>query len=184
MNQFVLGKKEEFRNAVEFFKKDINSLRTGRANTAVLDGLMVEAYGAKTPLVGVANVSVADARSLIVSPWDKNVTKDVEKAIIEADLGLGVVNDGGKIRLTVPTMTEENRKELVKKLNEKTEQAKVSARQAREAVRSAIDKAEKDKAISEDEKFRFMEELEAEVKKINEELRDVRDQKEKDIMTI
>lgn len=132
----------------------------------------------------MANVSVADARSLIVSPWDRNIMKDVEKAIIEAGLGLGVVNEGDKIRLTIPAMTEENRKELVKKLNEKTEQAKVSVRQNREAIKTAIEKAEKAKDISEDDRFRFMEELEGEVKKVNEELKAIRDKKEKEVMTI
>jgi ribosome recycling factor len=184
MNQYLQAKKADFQKAVEFFKKDIGSIRTGRANTAVLEGIQVEAYGAKTPLVGLANVAVADARSLIVSPWDRNILKDVEKAIIEAGLGLGVVNEGDKIRLTIPAMTEENRKELVKRLNEKTEQAKISVRQNREAIKTAIEKAEKDKAISEDDKFRFMEELEEEVKKINEELKGIRDKKEKEIMTI
>ncbi|MDD4902520.1 MAG: ribosome recycling factor [Patescibacteria group bacterium] len=184
MNQYLQAKKLEFQKAVEFFKKDIGSIRTGRANTAVLEGIQIEAYGAKTPLVGLANVAVADARSLIVSPWDRNILKDVEKAIIEAGLGLGVVNEGDKIRLTIPAMTEENRKELVKKLNEKTEQAKISVRQNREAIKTSIEKAEKDKAISEDDRFRFMEELEEEVKKINEELKGIRDKKEKDIMTI
>jgi ribosome recycling factor len=184
MNKFLLAKKPEFQKAVEFFKKDIGSLRTGRANTAILEGVQVEAYGAKTPLIGLANVVAADARSLIVSPWDRNVMKDVEKAIIEAGLGLGVVNEGDKIRLTIPAMTEENRKELVKKLNEKTEHAKVSIRQNREAIKTAIEKAEKDKAISEDDRFRFMEELEEEVKKVNEELKGIRDKKEKEIMTI
>jgi ribosome recycling factor len=184
MNQYLLAKKGEFKKVVDFFKKDIASLRTGRANTALLDGISVEAYGAKTPLVGLANISAADSRSLTVAPWDKGIIKDVEKAIIEADLGLGIVNEGDKIRLTVPAMTEENRKELVKRLNEKTEHAKVSTRQAREAVKQAIDKAEKDKAISEDDKFRFTEELEAEVKKVNEELKAVRDKKEAEIMTI
>jgi ribosome recycling factor len=184
MNQFLVAKKEEFHKAIEFYKKDIGALRTGRANTAVLEGVMAESYGTKTPLVGLANISVADARSLIVSPWDKNVLKDIEKAIIEADLGLGVVNEGDKIRLTIPAMTEENRKDLVKKLNEKTEQAKVSVRQNREAIKSAIEKAEKDKAISEDDKFRFMEELEEEVKRVNEEIKTIREKKEKDVMTI
>jgi ribosome recycling factor len=184
MNLYLVAKKPEFQKAVEFFKKDISSLRTGRANTAILEGVMVDAYGAKTPLVGLANVVAADARSLIVSPWDKNVVKDVEKAIIEAGLGVGIVNEGDKIRLTIPAMTEENRKDLVKKLNEKTEQAKVSVRQTREAIKSTIEKAEKDKAISEDDRFRFMEELEEEVKKINEELKAVRDKKDKEIMTI
>jgi len=184
MNQYLSAKKTEFQKTIEFFKKDIGSLRAGRANTAILDGVQIEAYGAKTPLVGLANVVTTDARSLIVSPWDKNIIKEVEKAILEADLGLGVVNEGDKIRLTVPAMTEENRKDLVKRLNEKTEHAKVSARQTRETVKQAIDKAEKDKQISEDDKFRFMEELEEEVKKVNEELKVAREKKEKEIMTI
>ncbi len=184
MNQYLVAKKGEFQKAVEFFKKDISSLRTGRANTAILEGVQVEAYGAKTPLVGLANVVAADARSLIVSPWDKNVVKDVEKAIIEAGLGVGVVNEGDKIRLTIPAMTEENRQDLVKRLNEKTEQAKVSVRQNREVIKTAIEKAEKGKAISEDDRFRFMEELEEEVKKVNEELKAIRDKKEKEVMTI
>lgn len=184
MNPYLVAKKEDFYKAIEHFKRDISSLRTGRANTAALEGIMVEAYGAQTPLVGVANVSIANAQSIIVSPWDRNVIKDVEKAIVEANLGMGVVNEGDKIRLTVPAMTEENRKELVKRLNEKTEQAKVSVRQIREGIKQAIEKAEKDKAISEDDRFRFMEELETEVKRLNEELKTVREKKEKDIMTI
>jgi ribosome recycling factor len=184
MNQFLQAKKGDFQKAVDFFKKDISSLRAGRANTALLEGVMVEVYGAKTPLVGVGSVAVADAKSLVVSVWDRNVIKDVEKAIQEADLGLGIVNEGDKIRLTVPAMTEENRKDLVKKLNEKTEQAKVSVRQAREGVKATIEKAEKDKAISEDDKFRFLEELDEETKKMNEELRVIREKKEAEIMTI
>ena len=184
MNQFLVAKKEEFHKAVEFFKKDIGALRTGRANTAVLEGVFAEAYGAKTPLVGLANISVADARSLIVSPWDKNVLKDIEKAILEADLGLGVVNEGDKIRLTIPAMTEENRKELVKKLNEKMEKARVSLRQVREEIKGEIEDAEDNKEIAEDDKFKFIKELDEEVRKFNDKIKDIRDEKEKDIMTI
>jgi len=184
MNQFLQAKKSEFEKVCEFFKKDITSLRTGRASAAMLEGVQAEAYGVKSPLTSIGNIVSSDAKSLVFTPWDKNILKDVEKAIIEADLGLGVVNEGDKIRLTVPPMTEENRKDLVKRLNEKTEQAKVSARQVRETVKDSIEKAEKDKLISEDDEFRFLEELEAEVKKVNEEIKALRDQKEKDIMTI
>lgn len=184
MNQYLQAKKGEFQNAIEFFKKDITSLRTGRASTAMLDGIQVEAYGIKNALVSVGSISVADGRSLVITPWDRNVLKEVEKAIVEADLGVGVVNEGDKIRVTVPPMTEENRKDLIKKLNEKTEQAKISVRQVREAVKGSIDKAEKDKEITEDEKFSFTEEMETEVKKANEELKVLRDKKETEIMTI
>jgi ribosome recycling factor len=184
MNQFLQVKKGEFQAAVDFFKKDISSLRTGRASAAMLEGITVEAYGIKNPLVSIGSVSVADAKSIVISPWDKGILKEVEKAIVEANLGLGVVNEGDKIRLTVPPMTEENRKDLVKKLNEKNEHAKVSVRQVREAVKKSIEEAEESGSISEDDSERFMKEMDEEVKKINDELKAVRDKKEGEIMTI
>jgi ribosome recycling factor len=184
MNNYLEEKKGDFGKAVEFFKKDITSLRTGRANTAMLEGITVEAYGTKNPLVSIGSISIADAKSIVITPWDKSILKDVEKAVLEADLGLGIVNDGDKLRLTVPAMTEENRKDLVKRLNEKNEQAKVSARQVREAVKKAIEEAEEKGEISEDDRERFMKEMDEEVKKINEELKAVRDKKEEEIMTI
>jgi ribosome recycling factor len=184
MNQYLQEKKSEFDKVVEFFRKDISSLRTGRANAAMLDGITVEAYGIKNPLISVGSVSTTDAKSIVITPWDKGVLKDVEKAIMEANLGLGIVNEGDKIRLTVSPMTEEVRKELVKKLNEKNEHAKVSARGIRESIKKAIEEAEKDSAISEDDRERFMKEMDDEVKKINDELKAIRDKKEAEIMTI
>lgn len=169
---------------MEFFKKDISALRTGRANPAMLDGILVEAYGAKTLLAGVGSVTVSDAKSLIVSPWDKSVIKDVEKAIVEADLGVGVVNEGDKIRITIPQITEENRKELVKKLNEKMEDARIALRKVRDEIKEEIEKAETDKKISEDDKFRFIKEMDEEIRKKNDEIKEIRDKKEGDIMTI
>ena len=136
------------------------------------------------PLNAVANIAVADARSITVSPWDKGVSKAVEKAIIEADLGFGVVNEGDKIRLSVPSLTEENRRDIVKKLNEKMEKTRISLRQLREEVKTKIEQAEADKEISEDEKFRAMKELDEFVAKKNEEVKEARDRREKDIMEI
>lgn len=184
MNQYLQAKKGEFDKVIEFFKKEITALRTGRASTAMLDNVMVEAYGIKNQLVSVASVSVADAKSMTIAPWDKSIIKDIEKALQEADLGLGIVNEGDKIRLTVPAMTEENRKNLVKKLNEMMEGARVSVRQVREVVKKSIEAAEEEGAIGEDESERFSDELEAEVKRINEEIKAVRDKKEQEIMTI
>lgn len=169
---------------LDFFKKDISVLRTGRANPSVLDGILVEAYGAKTPLSGVGSINVSDARSMVVSPWDKSVLKDIEKAIVEAGLGFGVVNEGDKIRLTLPMMTEENRRDLVKKLNEKMESARVNLRKVRDEIKGDIENAEGDKEISEDDKFRFLKELDEEVKGKNDEVKNIRDKKEEDIMTI
>ncbi|HPY99558.1 MAG TPA: ribosome-recycling factor, partial [bacterium] len=112
------------------------------------------------------------------------VSKAVEKAIIEADLGFGVVNEGDKIRLSVPSLTEENRRDIVKKLNEKMEKTRISLRQLREEVKTKIEQAEADKEISEDEKFRAMKELDEFVAKKNEEIKEARDRREKDIMEI
>lgn len=184
MNEYISKHNDGFSNAIDFFKREIAQIRTGRANPNILDNIQVEAYGAKTPLNGVAAINVPDGQSILVSPWDKHVIKEVEKSLVAADLGVGVVNEGDKIRLTIPKMTEENRKELVRKLNEKMEASRVSIRQTREDIKADIEAAEKDKAISEDDKFRFIKELDEEVGKYNDELKKLRDKKEIDIMTI
>lgn len=184
MSQYLDKKQTDFIAALEFFKKDIATLRTGRANPAVLDGVQVEAYGVMNPLNTVGNITVSDARSILITPWDKGALKSIEKGVIDADLGLGVVNDGDKIRLTVPPLTEENRKELVKKLNEKMEKTRIILRQLREGVKHSIEGAFEEKEIGEDEKFRYMKELDDFSAKKNEELKELRDKKEKDIMEI
>lgn len=130
----------------------------------------------------VANISVSDARSMTLSPFDKNVSKSIEKAIVDSNLGVGVVNEGDKIRISIPQMTEENRLESVKKLNEKQEKAKISARKWRDDVKASIEDAFSAKEFGEDDKFRFMKELDEETTKLNEEIKAVRDKKEKEIM--
>jgi len=184
MNEYIENKQEDFGKVIEFFKKDIANLRTGRANPAMLEGVQVQAYGVLNPMNAVGNISVNDAKSISISPWDKAVIKDIEKALVEADLGVGVVNEGDKIRITVPQMTEENRIELVKKLNEKMEEARIGVRQHRDDVKSEIEKAEKEKEISEDEKFTYIEELDKEIARLNSEIKEIRDKKEEDIMTV
>jgi ribosome recycling factor len=184
MSTYLQNKQAEFTGIIDFFKKDISTLRTGRANPSLLEGVFVEAYGVKNPINALANIAVADSRSMTIAPWDKSVMKDLEKALIEANLGVGVVNDGDKIRVNIPMMTEENRKDLVKKVNEKQEKAKISIRQVREEVRQAIEAAEDNKEFGEDDKFRFMKELDEVVTKLNEEIKDLRDKKEKEVMEI
>lgn len=184
MNIYLQNKQEDFIKLVDHFKSDISSLRTGRASSAVFDNVYVDAYGTKTQLSGLASISVADSRCMLIAPWDKSIAKSIEKALIEADLGLSIVNEGDKIRATVPMMTEENRRELVKHLNEKTEKAKVALRQLREEIKSEIEAAASAKEFGEDEKFRYIKEMEEEVAKRNEEIKIIRDKKEKDVMTI
>lgn len=181
---YLKNKEEDFQNTIEYFRKDISSLRTGRANMSVLDNIKVEAYETLNPINALGNINLSEGKDIIIVPWDKAVLKNIEKAIIEADLGLGVVNEGDKIRLSAPPMTEENRKEVVKKLNERLERARVSLRQSRDDVKDDIVEAESEKEISEDERFRFIKELDEYVAKKNEELKSLRDSKEKDIMEI
>lgn len=184
MNKYIQAKRGDFSKTIDFFKKDIASLRTGRANPGVLDGILVEAYGAKTPLVGLASITVPEAHSLVVSPWDKSIIKEVEKAITAAALGLNPVNEGAQIRLVVPQLTEENRRELAKRLSEKMETGRISLRQTRDEIKEAIEAAFKNKEISEDDKFRFVKELDEEVSRRNDELKKIKEKKEEEIMTI
>ncbi len=184
MNKFIIVKQDELAKTVEFFKKEIAGLRTGRANPGILEGIQVDAYGVKTPINGLSSITLQDGQCIVIAPWDKNVAKDIEKAIVEADLGLGVVNEGDKIRLTVPRMTEENRRDLVKKLNERMEKSKISVRQLRDEIKHDIEDAQEKKEISEDDKFRFIKELDEHINKTNEEIKSIREKKEEEIMTI
>lgn len=184
MNSYIESHTQDFTQAIDFYEKDIATLRTGRANPSMLDNIEVDVYGSKMALNAVGNISISDGRSIVIAPWDKTVLKDIEKAIVTADLGVGVVNEGEKIRISIPSLTEENRKELVKKLNSKMEEARIVIRQIRDEIKQLIEKAFEDKEISEDDKFRFIKELEETVNSHNETLKTIRDHKEKDIMTI
>ncbi|NCB20870.1 MAG: ribosome recycling factor [Clostridia bacterium] len=184
MNNFVKDNQKKFDQVLDFFKSDIASLRTGRANPGVLDRVQINAYGVLNPINAVANISVADSHSITLSPWDKGISKEIEKTIIEADLGFGVVNEGDKIRLIVPRLTEETRKETVKKLNDKMEKVRISLRQVREDLKTEIEEAEENKDIAEDDKFRLIKELDEMISDKNDELKEIRDKKEQDIMDI
>jgi len=184
MNDFLESRKEDFTKAVEHLKGELSALRTGRANASLVENILVEAYGVKTPIRGLANITVPDPKTLAIEPWDKSVIKDMEKAIQMANIGINPVNEGTKIRLSMPQMTEENRREMIKILGQKLELARISLRNVREAVKDEIAKAEKDKKIGEDEKFRFQEELEEFVKEKNEEIKVIGEKKEQELMTI
>jgi len=176
--------KEEFAKAVNHFQSEIGGLKTGRANPAILDGVRVEAYGAINPIINVASVNVPDARSLVIQPWDKSIIKEIEKGIIEANLNLNPVSDGDKIRINLPPLTEESRKEIVKLLNQKSEDAKISLRVVRDKAKEEIIEAEKNKEFGEDEKFRLLEELDKKVGSYNDQIKSLTDSKEAEILTV
>jgi len=184
MNEFISQKQAEFDKAIEFFKKEISTIRTGRANPAILDSVSVDAYGINNKLQAVANVSVMDSKTISVTPWDKSVLKNIEKAITEANLGLSARNEGDKLLLIIPQLTEESRLEYVKKLNEKQEKSRIVLRQIREEIKEDIEKAEEEKDITEDDKFLYIKELDETISDLNDQLKNLRDKKEEDIMTV
>ena len=175
---------EEFSKIIEHFKTEIASLKTGRANPALLDGIRVEAYGTLTPINQVASVTISDARSLVVTPWDKSVVKEIEKAIVESDLNLNPANDGEKIRINLPALNEESRKELVKVLNHKAEEARIALRLVRDKIKEMIIEAEKNKEFGEDEKFSLLEELDKKIGEYNDDVKVIVADKETEIMTV
>jgi ribosome recycling factor len=183
-NPYLSQKENDLDKSIEHFKEDIKTLRTGRATPSLLEGVTVDVYGTKTPIKALGNINVEDPRTMVVIPWDKNVMKNMEKAIEDADLGVSVVNEGEKIRVIIPEMTEENRRNMVKKLNEKLEEAKISIRHIREEIKQNIEKGEKEKEVSEDDKFRFLKELDKAVEEKNNSLKEVRDRKEEEIMKV
>lgn len=184
MHPKILAHKPSFETVIDHLRQEFGQMRTGRATPALVDGLQVEAYGSIMEMKGVGSISVLDAKTLVIEPWDKNLLKAVEKAIQESPLGINPVVDSKVVRLTMPTMTEENRKILVKAMKEKTEEAKVAARGAREKARNEIIGAEKSGELSEDEKFKLLEELDKLTKEYTDKIEDLGKQKEEEIMTV
>jgi ribosome recycling factor len=180
----ISDQKEDFENVLEHLRGELTSLRTGRANPALVDNVMVEAYDAMMNLKGVASISVPDSRTIQIDPWDKSLLKAIEKGIIVANIGLHPVIDGVSVRLNMPQLTEENRKELVKIMQKRLEEAKVAVRSVREKMRNGILEQEKEKTISEDERFRLQEELEKVTASYVEKIKEIGEEKEKEIMTV
>lgn len=176
--------KESFDKAIEHLKTEITSLRTGRATPALVEDMSVEAYGVKQQLKAIASISVADAKTLNIQPWDKGVLHDIEVAIRNSDLGLNPVNDGTMIRLILPDLTSERRQELIKVLNKKLEETRIVVRKVREEIRDAVHKAEEVKEISEDDRFFLFEKIDELVKEYNEQIKHIGAEKEEDILKV
>src|SRR5690348_8341775 len=130
----ITKKQPEFNKAIDHLKSELATLRTGRANTSLVEHIEVECYGAKTPLIQMAQITVPEPRMIAIQPYDKTLLKDVEKAIQASNLGINPVNDGNFVRLTIPAMTEERRKEIVKLVSQTAERTRVSVRNIREEI--------------------------------------------------
>ncbi|MBX4205280.1 MAG: ribosome recycling factor [Candidatus Doudnabacteria bacterium] len=185
MNLQILEQKQaEFQKVIDYLKSELSTLRTGRANAALVEYLNVEYYGAQTPLIQIAQITVPEPRVIAIQPYDKNALKDIEKAVQQSNIGITPVNDGNFIRLNIPAMTEERRKELVKVVGQMTEKARVSVRNVREEIWKEIQKLETEGKITEDDKISAKEELQEVIDKFNEEIKKLADAKEKEVMTI
>ena len=172
------------KEAVEHFHVELTHLRTGRASLSILEGVRAQYYGTPTPLNQLANLSVPDPTLIVLQPFDPTIIGDIERAIISSDLGLNPSNDGKLIRIPIPPLTEERRKELVKKAHELAEATRNTVRQARRSGNDTLKQMEKDKEIGQDEEHRGMDE----VQKLHDhyigEVNTTLENKEKDILTV
>lgn len=173
--------KKRVNGVEEWLGNEFLGIRTGRATAALLDSVLVDSYGAKTALKHVANISVEDARSLKITPWDNSLVKSIETAIAASNLGVSTAPDSVGVRVIFPDLTSDRRAQLVKLVGQKLEDARVSLRKEREAVWEDIQTKEKDKAISQDEKFKYKDDLQKLVDEGNNKLEAMAAKKEQEI---
>ncbi|MBI2039265.1 MAG: ribosome recycling factor [Candidatus Niyogibacteria bacterium] len=171
----------ELKKTKEWFSNELSTLRTGRANPAMVKDVLVDAYGSKMKLEGVASITSQDARTLVIQPWDKSMVGSIETAVRNSNLGLQPVVDKEVIRVILPALTGERREQLMKVVNEKSEEARIASRKARDIVWKDVQTQERDGKISEDEKFRAKDELQKRIDHFNRELDEIAERKRVEI---
>ncbi|MEZ0343437.1 MAG: ribosome recycling factor [Caldimicrobium sp.] len=183
MKEALEDLKKKMQKSVKAFKEELAHIRTSRASVSLLEGIKVDCYGQKLPITQVATVNVVEGKMLIIQPWDPNLTKEIEKAIQKSDLGINPTSDGKTIKLVLPPLTEERRKELIKVAHKFAEEARIAIRNLRREILEKFKTAKKNKEISEDDYQR----LEKEVQKIHDEfiksIDKLLEEKEKEILT-
>lgn len=184
IREVVAAAEGRMEKAIEVLRKDLASLRAGRATPALLDKISVDYYGAITPINQVANISIPEPRLLVIQPWDKGMISAVEKAIMKSDLGLTPTSDGTVIRLAVPQLTQERRTELVKVVKKKAEEARVAVRNVRRDANDQLKELEKDGDVSQDEARKGQDEIQKVTDKHIKGIDQVLEKKEKEIMEV
>lgn len=172
------------KRSVEALKRELSTIRTGRASPALVENIVVDYYGTPTPLNQMASISVPEARLLVVQPWDRQSLQAVEKAILKNDLGLNPNNDGTLIRLAIPQLTEERRKELVRLVRKKTEEGRVEVRNIRRSMVEKLRSLEKDKEISQDESKRAQDQVQKMTDLHISQMDSIAEEKEKEVMEV
>jgi ribosome recycling factor len=184
INDVIKDVQHRMHGAIDALHREFKSLRTGRANAAMLDMVTVDYYGTPTPIAQVASIKVPEASMIVAEPWDKSMVGAIEKAIRNADLGLNPANDGKIVRIPVPQLTEERRKELVKKAHHVAEEARTAIRQVRRDGNDKLKKMLKDHEISEDDEKRGLDEIQKMTDKHIDEVGSILKHKEQDIMAV
>lgn len=181
MSDYMNTMNERMNKALDALESNLRTIRTGRANPTILDRVEVEYYGSMMPINQVASVSVVEGRQLVIKPFDKNMLKDIERAISMADLGLVPQNDGTLVRISIPSLTEDRRKELCKDASKMGEEAKIAVRNIR---RDAMDAAKKDKELTEDLKKQAQEDIQKKTDEHVKKIDAIVSEKEKDILSV
>src|SRR5512137_148825 len=175
---------ERMASAVDSLKRDFGSIRTGRASLSLLDAIRVDYYGTLTPLSQVATLGVPESRLITIQPWESKLIGEIERAILKSDLGLTPSNDGKTIRLNIPSLTEERRKQLVKVVRKRAEEARVAVRNIRRDIIEEIKRSEKEKHWSEDDVKKFQDEIQKLTDSFIQKVEEVLQHKEKEIMEV
>lgn len=181
---FIGDLKSKMEKSIEALRRDLSRVRTGRASLALLDGIRVNYYGVPTPLSQVASLSVPESRTIAIQPWDPKIIGEIEKAIQKSDLGLTPLSDGKIVRISIPPLTEERRKELVKVIKRMEEECKVAMRNIRRDANEHLKTAKKDKVISEDEQFKLQDEVQKLMAKSIEKAEEIIRAKEKEVLEV
>lgn len=184
MLSFIASQKPSFQQIIEHLKKDLLSLRTSKASPALVENILVEAYGIKTPLKQLSNITIPETKTIMIQLWDKTIIKEVEKSISQTNLNLSPLVEGNIIRINLPSLNEETRKNLIKVLNQKLEQGRVKIRGLRDEIREKTKDKFKAKEITEDEKFKLIEELDLLTHEYIEEIKKIGEGKEEEILKI
>lgn len=174
--------KDKMDKAIESLRKELGRIRTGRATSALLDGIRVQYYGSLVPLNQVGSVAVPDSRQITIQPWDVKAIGEIEKAIQKSELGLNPINDGKIIRINIPSLTEERRRDLVKVTKKMAEESRVALRNLRREANEGLKTLKKDKALSEDDLFKAQDEIQKITKEFIERIDHLGEEKEKEIM--
>lgn len=184
MSEVLLTMIDKMEKSLEAYRRELSTIRTGRASLSIFDGIKVDSYGSMMPINQVASLTIPESRLIVIQPWDPQVLPLIEKAILASNIGLTPANDGKVIRISIPQLTEERRKELVKQVKHISEEYRVAIRNCRREAIDGFKKQKKDKEISEDDLFKYQDDAQKETDTFISKIDDILKEKEKEVMEV